>query len=135
MKGELEDVLLVKRLACVNPEVPSACIKTLVVQVKDADAKYAKMVKESSEVEEAFGLRATSLKSSLKAESDCMTQAEKVLVDKATEDDGVLVDQSEAYDVIKCQLKEREEDLREARVELTAATSNLKRFCDNVKDS
>lgn len=68
LKRRLEDAHSVARLACINLEVASVCIKTLEAQVKDADAKYAKLDDKTAQTEKDFCSPISSLESSLKAE-------------------------------------------------------------------
>lgn len=51
LEKELEDVQSKEPLACVKLEGSSACIKTLKAHVKDANAKFAKMVAKTAQSE------------------------------------------------------------------------------------
>lgn len=112
LERELVDVPSLKRLACVSLELMSVGIKTLEVQVKDADAKYAKVVDETAQTKEKSPFSYYFVGVMLKAKNDCFAQLEKNCVYNVAGDKDVLADQLGTYDAIGSQLKERKEALR-----------------------
>lgn len=132
LKRALKDVRFVERLAYVSLEVPSACMRTLEAQVKDADAKYAKLIGKTAQTEENLRSRISSLVLLPNAGRNRNAQLRKDCVDEVTRDKNVLAYRPRAYGAIRRQLHKRIEALREAREELTAAISEVKRLCLNA---
>lgn len=99
----------VERLFCNNLEVTLIFIMTLEAQLKIAEAKYAKMVEKTGQCERILRSRITLLESSLEEEIDLIARLEKDCVDKPTEEKHVLADRSDAYNTIKCQLRNKDE--------------------------
>lgn len=84
------------------------------------------MVDRTAQSKEDLRSCISSLESSLKAESDCVAQSKKVCAGKVAGHKHVPLDRFEAYDAMRYQLQERDENLREARGELTTKISRLK---------
>lgn len=125
---ELEGVQTVKRPAYVNPKEAPVRAKTLEAQVKDADAKYARLVEETDQSQDNLRVHKALLDSSLKAERDFIAQDEKYRVEEVTGNGDVLANQPKAHDAIKRQLRENEDALREVHIELNAVTSGSVRL-------
>lgn len=85
-----------ERLACVNPEAKSVCIKTLATHVKDVFTWQSKMVDETVQAKQVICPRIFLLESSLQAERDCV---DRVVVDK-----NELVDWLRKYDCMRRRL-------------------------------
>lgn len=88
-----------------------SCVKTLEAQVKDADAKYAKMVESAAQEEQDLRLRIISLESPPTAEMNRLERLEKGCVDVVADGEVVSVDRQKAYDATRSQLRGTEKHL------------------------
>lgn len=116
----------VGRLACVNLEVASVCIKTLEAQVKGANAEFLKMVDKTTQTKENLCARVFLLKLLLKVEKHC--------ADIVVGNSNMLADQAKDYNGMRFRLQEKEDALREKCEEVPAAISELEILRCNAKD-